>query len=74
MASQTDPGVPAQLAEVTATAAMAAPSTGGPVQARERIQTLDVLRGFALFGILLVNMAVISIHSWRSGASSDSVI
>lgn len=30
----------------------------GPVTATERIQTLDVLRGFALFGILLVNMAI----------------
>lgn len=29
----------------------------GPVTAAERIQTLDVLRGFALLGILLVNMA-----------------
>ncbi len=28
----------------------------GPVAARERIQVIDVLRGFALFGILLVNM------------------
>jgi uncharacterized protein len=29
----------------------------GPVAAEERIETLDILRGFALFGILLVNMA-----------------
>lgn len=29
---------------------------GAPVQAHERIQILDILRGFALFGILLVNM------------------
>lgn len=28
-----------------------------PVSASERIQTIDVLRGFALFGILLVNFA-----------------
>jgi uncharacterized protein len=28
-----------------------------PVDARERVEILDVLRGFALFGILLVNMA-----------------
>jgi uncharacterized membrane protein YeiB len=26
-----------------------------PVQQAERIQILDILRGFALFGILLVN-------------------
>lgn len=32
-----------------------------PVAARERIQLLDVLRGFALFGVLLANMA------WLSG-------
>jgi uncharacterized protein len=32
----------------------------GPIPARERIQTLDVLRGFALFGILLVNMTYFS--------------
>lgn len=29
----------------------------GPVTTAERIQILDILRGFALFGILLVNMA-----------------
>jgi len=32
------------------------PSATGPITATERIQTLDVLRGFALLGILLVNM------------------
>lgn len=32
-----------------------------PTAARERIQLLDVLRGFALFGVLLANMA------WLSG-------
>lgn len=31
-----------------------------PVTAAERLQTLDGLRGFALFGILLVNMALFS--------------
>ena len=31
-----------------------------PVTAGERIETLDVLRGFALFGILTVNMALFS--------------
>src|SRR5512141_2264402 len=29
-----------------------------PVQQPERIQLVDILRGFALFGILLVNMAL----------------
>ncbi len=32
-------------------------ASSGPVAATERIQTLDVLRGFALLGILMVNMA-----------------
>jgi len=36
------------------------PSTvsSSPLRPRERIQELDVIRGFALFGILLVNMAL----------------
>ncbi|MBX3744760.1 MAG: DUF418 domain-containing protein [Verrucomicrobiae bacterium] len=34
------------------------PDGPGPVLPVERIETLDVLRGFALFGILLVNMAL----------------
>jgi uncharacterized protein len=33
----------------------------GPVTERERIVTLDVLRGFALFGILMVNMPFFSL-------------
>jgi hypothetical protein len=28
----------------------------GPEQPRQHIQTIDILRGFAIFGILLVNM------------------
>lgn len=36
----------------------AAPTGTGPTLPAERIQTLDVLRGFALLGILLVNMAL----------------
>ncbi len=35
---------------------MSAPIELVPISARERIQALDVLRGFALFGILLVNI------------------
>jgi uncharacterized protein len=31
-----------------------------PTQQVERIQIVDILRGFALFGILLVNMALFS--------------
>ncbi len=38
--------------------AIAEPAPGlGPVRAKERIETIDILRGFALFGILVVNMA-----------------
>ena len=38
------------------------PSTSAitPVGQSERIQIVDILRGFALFGILLVNMAIFS--------------
>ena len=36
------------------------PVTVAPVQQAERIQIVDILRGFALFGILLVNMALFS--------------
>jgi len=32
-----------------------------PVKASERIQIIDVLRGFALFGILIVNMEMFSL-------------
>ena len=35
-------------------------SAVAPVQQAERIQIVDILRGFALFGILLVNMALFS--------------
>lgn len=34
--------------------------TLAPAQQAERIQIVDILRGFALFGILLVNMAIFS--------------
>ncbi len=38
----------------------ASPSNARPVQESERIQIVDILRGFALFGILLVNMELFS--------------
>jgi uncharacterized protein len=41
------PPVPAAIAEP-------APVLG-PVRAKERIETIDILRGFALFGVILVN-------------------
>jgi len=39
---------------------LAAKPTLAPVQQAERIQIVDILRGFALFGILFVNMAFFS--------------
>jgi uncharacterized protein len=33
-------------------------STIGPVTSQERIQTIDIIRGFALFGILIINFTV----------------
>lgn len=36
---------------------------GVPIQPRERIEVIDVLRGFALFGILLVNMEIFATPS-----------
>lgn len=34
------------------------PSTIGPVQSQERIQTIDILRAFALFGVVVANFTV----------------
>lgn len=42
------------------TTTISAVETVIPVQQTERIQIVDILRGFALFGILLVNMAIFS--------------
>lgn len=36
-----------------------------PVQQTERVQIVDILRGFALFGILFVNMIIFSHPSRR---------
>jgi len=36
----------------------ASTSLAAPVQQTERIQIVDILRGFALFGILFVNMMI----------------
>ncbi len=53
--AQTDPGaVPPAPTE----AAGPAPAPLTPVAAGERVAILDVLRGFAVFGILVVNMAL----------------
>jgi uncharacterized protein len=44
------------MATQATVAARQAATTGVPVDAAERIQVVDILRGFALLGILLVNM------------------
>lgn len=36
------------------------PFTAEPIQSRERIEVLDVIRGFALLGILIANMSMFS--------------
>jgi uncharacterized protein len=43
-----------------------APAALAPVSAAERIATIDILRGFALFGILLVNMALFANSIYHS--------
>ncbi len=54
-----------------------------PVQERDRIEVIDILRGFAIFGILLVNMFSFSntsevwgqgIHAWDSSADKIAVL
>ena len=50
-----------------AAAATAAPAgLIGPVTAGERIEVLDVLRGFALFGILWMNMPGWTGDGWHN--------
>ena len=36
------------------------PTRTGPVEAAERIESLDVLRGFAVLGILVMNIQAFS--------------
>lgn len=43
----------------------------GPITADERLQIVDILRGFALFGILLVNMAFFK-SSWFVGVVNEA--
>src|SRR3990172_8056746 len=49
-------------------------STPAPVQQAERIQLVDILRGFALFGILLVNMVVFARPVQSIGLPIDPAI
>jgi uncharacterized protein len=44
------------MAEAQPAVQLAAPATSGPTTRSERIASLDVLRGFALMGILIVNV------------------
>jgi uncharacterized protein len=48
------------------------PTTPMPTPERERIPTLDILRGFALFGILLVNMEDFSSLPGLAAAWTDT--
>ena len=46
-------------------------ATIGPIALHERLQRLDVNRGFALFGILLMNVGLRAQRSWRGHAGGD---
>lgn len=45
-----------------------------PTPARERIDLLDILRGFALLGILIVNMGIFSFPSSPSSPERHAAI
>jgi len=42
-----------------------------PVAVKERIAVLDIIRGFALFGVLLVNMVMVNQLMMESGTGRD---
>ncbi len=44
-----------------------------PTQSHERIEFVDILRGFALIGVLLMNMNAYSGHSFTIGQIADSI-
>lgn len=48
------------------------PAAVGPLAAHERIVTVDMLRGFALFGILLVNMALFKAPAISQASATTS--
>jgi uncharacterized protein len=47
-------------------------AAAGPLAAHERIATVDILRGFALFGILLVNMALFKAPAISQASATTS--
>lgn len=47
--------------------------TDGPLDAAERIEVVDILRGFALFGILLVNMSFFKAPGAPPGLITEEV-
>ena len=57
------------MVNVPVTAGHVAPLS--PVTGKERIEVLDILRGFALFGILLVNMSYFKAPGGPTGIGSD---
>lgn len=48
------------------------PAAAGPLPAHERIAIIDILRGFALFGILLVNMALFKAPAISQASATTS--
>lgn len=53
-------------------AATQASTAVGPIEAADRIHVVDILRGFALFGILLVNMASFKANAIFAPPSVDA--
>ena len=45
----------------------------GPVLPRERIEVIDILRGFALFGVLLINMRNFDLPGQKWAGTADQV-
>jgi len=52
---------------------MTAKTNPTPTQSNERIEFVDILRGFALFGVLAMNMKAYSGHSFTISTIADSI-
>lgn len=59
-----------QSASLSTPASVSAP---GPVRADERIASIDVLRGFALLGILAINIMVFGTAQWNPSINEGAV-